>query len=318
MEGVINILKPPGMTSHDVVALLRRLLGEKRIGHCGTLDPEAAGVLPVCVGQATRLADYLSGGDKSYYCEMALGYETDTQDIWGATIWVCPVDTPDPLGEPEKLAEAARSLEGKVMQEAPAYSSVKREGKSLHQYAREGKPITGVMRQVDIRSIRLLDAWPASPASPAPWRDRPVRFIVDCGSGTYVRMICRDMGRKLGCGAAMSSLLRLRVGPFHLDQSVSLDEIKRMKEDGEGFEAVLHPKELALTRMTELHVEDEEALRLRHGQGVWLPGGEAVKPEEGRAWASEAGGRLVALGAYTPGSGDRAGWVFFKPDKTFL
>ena len=375
MEGIINILKPPGMTSHDVIAFLRRTLGEKKIGHCGTLDPEAAGVLPVCVGQATKLAEYLSGGEKAYYCEMAAGYETDTQDIWGETTWVYPGDVDNALLAPDRIAEAARSLVGEIEQEVPAYSAIKREGKSLHQYAREGKLYTGITRTVSVRSIQLLDIYAHPDADAEAHTDtdadtdahtdtdvdtnaqalaqaRKIAFIVECGAGTYVRMICRDIGRKLGCGGVMSFLLRLRVGPFRLEDSFTLEEIRQWAGEGKAGEGFIAPKELALAYLPKLTANSHEAARLRQGQAMWLPadglalksggtapsgeslmppgsgaasgdglvqGSTAAAPPKGgyRAWVADGEGRLAALGICKPGGDSRSGHVYFKPDKTF-
>lgn len=317
MEGIINILKPPGMTSHDVISFLRRTTGERKIGHCGVLDPEAAGVLPVCLGQATRLADFLSGGEKSYYCEMKLGYETETQDIWGKTTWACPAGMPDPFTQPDRISESARSLVGEIRQEVPAYSSVKREGKSLYKYAREGKPYSGIIRNVSVYSIELVKRLPDDPANAGSPAERGISFIIECGSGTYVRMICRDLGRKLGCGGVMSFLLRLNVGPFRLEDSVTLEEILRRKEGEAPFEDILAPKELALARVPAIRAEDREAAKLRQGQSVWLPAADTGSGSEEEVWVSDRDQRLVALGSFTRGYGERAGQVLYKPNKTF-
>lgn len=327
MEGIINLLKPPGMTSHDAVSFLRRTLGEKKIGHCGTLDPQAAGVLPVCLGQATRLADYVSGGEKSYYAEMRLGYETDTQDIWGKTIWISPEGKDGPFADPEKLKAAFRSLEGEIIQEVPAYSAVKRGGKSLYQYAREGNPYTGITRKAMIRSIRLIGGDGEEPALPEPER---IRFCVECGGGTYVRMLCRDLGRRLGGGGVMSFLLRTKVGSFRLEDSVTLEEIQTRKEGG-GYGDLIAPKELALARMPRATVNRQCAEKIRHGQSLWLHEIDityADPPPEGaetslirdaghKIWVADEGMRLAAVGCCQPGGLSRKGQVLFKPDKVF-
>ena len=318
MEGILNILKPPGMTSHDVVAFLRRTLGMKKIGHCGTLDPQAAGVLPVCLGQATKLADYLAGGEKIYYCEMKLGYETDTQDIWGSVTAVYPPVHPDPTRDPAILQQALRSLEGEILQEAPAYSAVKLEGKSLHRYAREGKPVTGIMRKAFVHSFSLIGA-----------EEGVLRLVVRCGEGTYVRMLCRDLGRILRTGAVMSFLLRLRVGPFFLEDSVTLEEILHQKDaDPDFLPAVLSPKELALRQVPFLSAKEDEALRLRQGQSLWLAApvnwaAEGNQPPPRSAdtrmnvWVKDEKQRLAALGTCAPGLGAHESQYLFKPDKTF-
>ncbi len=319
MEGIINVLKPPGMTSHDVVSFLRRTLGQKKIGHCGTLDPQAAGVLPVCLGQATKLADYLSGGEKSYYGELELGYETDTQDIWGERIGAFPVPDLDSAAGLERIQLAAASLEGRILQEVPAFSAVKKQGQSLHRLARKGQTVSGLAREVLIRSFQILE-----------YRGTKIRFIVECGSGTYVRMLCRDLARLLGSGGAMSFLLRLSVGPCLLANSLTLEEIQQYKEDSETFpEGILAPKELALFSLPQVTVAEGEALRLRQGQTLWLSGEEQSAGSQDKSMDKDADkstekgcaldlqGRLVALGSWQAGYGDKEGRVLFKPDKTF-
>jgi tRNA pseudouridine55 synthase len=337
LEGIINMLKPPGMTSHDLVAFLRRTLGERKIGHCGTLDPQAAGVLPVCLGQATKLASYLAGGEKSYYGELELGYETDTQDVWGEKIAAFPTPALDPAGDMERVRQAARSLEGEILQETPAFSAVKQQGQSLHRLARAGKLAggsNGPVREVFVRRFQILSCGGAR-----------IRFLVDCGSGTYVRMLCRDLARHLGSGGAMSFLLRLSVGPCLLADSVTLEELRRwQEEDGTLPAGVLAPKELALWGLPQTLAGEEEAARLRQGQKLWLAAPEtfAARPdfsarpafsaagsepcparpdcpvaEADKACVLDRQGRLVALGAWQVGYGEKKGRILFRPDKTF-
>ncbi|MEL7623268.1 MAG: tRNA pseudouridine(55) synthase TruB [Clostridiales bacterium] len=309
MEGIINVLKPPGMTSHDVISFLRRTLGEKKIGHCGTLDPQAAGVLPVCLGQATKLADYLSGGEKSYYGELELGYETDTQDIWGERIRSFSVPALESARDLAGVQRAAGSLEGRILQEVPAFSAVKKQGQSLHRLARKGEVVSGMAREVFIRSFQILEC-----------RGSTIRFIVECGSGTYVRMLCRDLARLLDSGGAMSFLLRLSVGPCFLANSFTLEEIRQHKEDKGSLSAeMLAPKELALFSLPQAIAAEGEAARLRQGQTLWLRASEFPTAEAAasKGCVLDQEGRLVALGSWQAGYGDKQGWILFKPDKTF-
>lgn len=337
MEGLINVLKPPGMTSHDVISYLRRTLGIKKIGHCGTLDPQAAGVLPVCLHQATKLADYLAGGEKSYYCEMKLGFETDTQDVWGTVTKTYSGGSTGLAVDEDVIRGALSSLVGAVMQEVPAYSSVKRDGKSLHQYARKGEQVTGIMRQVEIHAIDLVG-----------FGEGRIRFIVKCGAGTYVRMLCRDIGRLLGVGGTMAFLLRLEVGPFALEDSVTLEEIgalcgaegasdeARRDAEGAAIQSIIRPKELALWHMPYIRATAEEAMKLRQGQAQWLAwdgsgmevagagatgarrsGGNPDTSQDIAAWVMDGDNRLVALGNSRPGKGKHEGKAWFKPTKTF-
>lgn len=210
--GIINLLKPPGMTSHDCISFLRRTTGIKRIGHTGTLDPMAVGVLPVCIGTATRIIDYLDGGDKAYRCEMILGVETDTQDIWGTVL----SDRRGMAIDEQSLIKAMERLTGEILQTPPAYSAVKVDGRRAYDYARKGEVVAMEPRPAFIRSMELIRY------------DREanrVLFDVVCGRGTYVRTLCFDIGRQLGCGAAMSFLIRTASGPFRLDEAVTPEEL---------------------------------------------------------------------------------------------
>lgn len=228
MEGIINLLKPAGMTSHDGVYLLRRLSGLKKIGHTGTLDPMAAGVLPLCVGSATRIMDYLDPDEKEYRCEMQLGLTTDTWDIWGTVIEDQRAPFPqtnDSCGNrrrprqeisPGEIEKALGSFRGEIYQMPPMYSSVRVKGKHLYEYARENKPVEVKERPVIIYDIRLIDYQPDAGR---------VLFDVTCSKGTYIRSICREAGEALGCGAAMSFLVRKRTGAFSLENAVTAEEL---------------------------------------------------------------------------------------------
>lgn len=212
-DGIINLLKPAGMTSHDGVQMLRRLTGIKRIGHTGTLDPMAVGVLPLCIGSAARITEYLDLDYKKYRCEMQLGLETDTQDIWGKVIQ-------DNRGcftfEGEKITEALNSFQGLISQYPPLYSAVQVNGRRLYDYARQGEEVKIKPRQVDIKSITVIYM------DPEKYR---VTFDVECSKGTYIRTICHDAGRILGCGAVMSCLIRTASGAFTLDDTVTIEEL---------------------------------------------------------------------------------------------
>jgi len=311
-EGILNVLKPPGMTSHDVVGFLRRVSGEKRIGHCGALDPQAAGVLPVCLGQATRCAEFLSGREKSYYCEMKTGYETDTQDIWGDTTFVYPDGASSFLCGASDFYRAAVPLTGRIEQEVPAYSSVKRDGISLHRLARQGKPVVGIYREIEIFSLKVTD-----------FKKGKICFLVECASGTYVRMLCRDLGRTLGCGSVMAFLLRLSVGIFSLKDSVTLEEIAQSADISE----LLKPKEWALEGLPMVKADSLESEKLRQGQALWLSVQTQPKQQtqqvqqnqdEQQCWVEDPRGRLVAVGRMRAGTGEGGGQVLFQPEKTFV
>lgn len=217
LNGVLNIYKERGYTSHDVVAKLRGITHQKKIGHTGTLDPDAEGVLPVCLGKATRLCDLLTDKDKTYETVLLLGKETDTQDITGKVL--SEKDT-EGISEAE-VRERIRSFEGEYDQIPPMYSALKVNGKKLYELARDGKEVPRKPRRVKIYRITILEV-----ALPR------VRMEVQCSKGTYIRTLCHDIGRKLGCGGCMEKLLRTQVGRFHLSESIRLEEAQTFFREG--------------------------------------------------------------------------------------
>jgi len=213
VNGIFNVLKPPGMTSHDVVDEVRKIVGQRRIGHAGTLDPAAAGVLPVLCGQAARLAEFLVDKDKAYRVEMVLGVVAPTQDLT-----VPPNRVVDASGlSLEEVERAARSFVGEIDQIVPAFSAVQVEGRRLYKMARWGKDTPVIKRQVRVISLEIL----SMSHGPNP----RVLMDVTCSKGTYVRTLCHDIGEKLGPGGALGFLLRTRSGPFRLEDSVTLQEL---------------------------------------------------------------------------------------------
>ncbi|MCI8950081.1 MAG: tRNA pseudouridine(55) synthase TruB [Lachnospiraceae bacterium] len=215
-HGVINIYKEPGFTSHDVVAKLRGILRQKKIGHTGTLDPAAEGVLPVCLGQGTRLVELLSGQVKTYQAVLLLGRETDTQDTTGQTVAEHPVTVTE-----EEVAWAAASFAGNYNQIPPMYSALKVGGKKLYELAREGKVVERQPREVQIFNLSV------------DWISLPKAGItVTCSKGTYIRTLCHDIGQKLNCGGCMEHLKRIQVGRFALEESVTLSQVQQLKEEG--------------------------------------------------------------------------------------
>lgn len=226
MDGFINLLKPAGMTSHDAVSTLRRILCTKKIGHTGTLDPMAAGVLSICVGAATRAAEYVECDIKAYRCELRLGIVTDTGDIWGT-----PADTAEMLPRSpgditgQEVTAALLSMKGIKEQYPPMYSAVRKNGRHLYEYARNGEKV-----EIEPRRITIFDIAPV-----AVFRE-PGRVVFDvvCSKGTYVRSICTDLGEKLGCGAAMSFLVRTKSGSFDIKDAVTLEELLGYISEKEG------------------------------------------------------------------------------------
>jgi tRNA pseudouridine55 synthase len=259
MDGILNINKPSGMTSFGVIRRLRGILKIKKIGHAGTLDPDATGVLPVCVGRATKVIEFLMEKDKSYHVVLRLGVETDTQDASGEILACREVASTD-----EEIREAILSFVGDIMQVPPMYSAVRINGKRLYEMARQGIEIERKPRPVAIKAIENLKILREG-------EDVRVIFDVSCSKGTYVRTLCADIGARLGCGGHMESLVRTRTGPFHLEDSITLEEVQKRADDGSLPDVVLE-MDMALTDFPCLTVTGDQARRLGNGMAVPCPG----------------------------------------------
>ena len=226
MNGILNVYKEPGFTSHDVVAKLRGICKQKKIGHTGTLDPEASGVLPVCLGSATKLCDLLTEKDKEYRAVMLLGCETDTQDTTGTVLSEHEVTASE-----EEVRDAVLSFAGPYDQIPPMYSALKVNGQKLCDLARAGKVVERKSRRITIHSIEIEEI-----CLPR------VTMKVSCSRGTYIRTLCHDIGQKLGCGGAMEKLVRTRSGWFGLEEAYKLSEIQKLSDEGR-LEEILMPVE---------------------------------------------------------------------------
>ena len=225
ISGVINVYKEAGFTSHDVVAKLRGILHQKKIGHTGTLDPDAVGVLPVCLGKATKLVETLTGGTKTYEAVLLLGRETDTQDAGGETVAEAPVTCRE-----EDVQAVLKEFLGEQDQIPPMYSAKKQNGKRLYQLARNGIEVERRPARIRIDELEMLSC------------DLPrVKIRVTCSGGTYIRTLCHDIGRRLGCGGCMEHLLRTRVGGFAVEKAVTLDVIRNKVEEGSLSDILLTP-----------------------------------------------------------------------------
>lgn len=224
MNGIINVYKEKGYTSHDVVAKLRGILKQKKIGHTGTLDPQAEGVLPVCIGNATKLCDLLTDKTKEYEAVLLLGVTTDTQDTTGTVLSEQPVCVQE-----DKLRTIMEGFVGKSRQIPPMYSALKVNGKKLYELAREGKEVERKPRDIEIFSLDILEM-----------RLPRVRFRVHCSKGTYIRTLCQDIGEKAGCGGCMEELLRTRVDRFSLAEAHKLSEIEQIR-DADKLSEILIP-----------------------------------------------------------------------------
>lgn len=252
INGIVNIYKEEGYTSHDVVAVLRKVVGQKKIGHTGTLDPDATGVLPVCLGRATKVCELLTDHDKTYEALLLLGKTTDTQDISGEAL---EERDPGNLTE-EEVRSCIESFIGEYDQIPPMYSALKVNGKKLYELAREGKTVERKSRKVQIHGIRILEM------------NLPhVRMEVDCSKGTYIRTLCHDIGEKLQVGGCMEELERTKVGRFLKEDAVTLDEVRQKMEQGEGAE-LFTPLDQIFAELPAVTVTDAKAWMSYNGNDL--------------------------------------------------
>lgn len=277
-SGIVNVLKPPGMTSHDVVYFVRRVFSQKKVGHAGTLDPAAAGVLPVFIGSATRLIEYTANADKAYRVELTFGYATDTGDDTGSVI------AADPLcGIPNEAGIAAilDSFVGEICQIPPMHSAIKIAGRKLYELAREGKTIERQARRITISRI-----------APVRIDAHVILFDVTCSKGTYIRSLCGDIGARAGCPAVMSFLVRTRVGGFTLDAAKSLEEIAAAPE------SALLPGDLAVAHLPRAALTADETVAFQHGRTVTC----RLPADCGAIAVYAPNGRLAGIGKHERGS----------------
>lgn len=292
MDGIFNIHKPTGMTSHDVVAKIRKLLKQRRVGHAGTLDPAASGVLPICAGQATRVAEYLSESGKAYRATIVFGVETDTYDAEGE---VTRTASAEQLNRAQ-IEEALAQFRGPQMQIPPRYSAIKIQGQAAYKRARAGEELTLEARPIEITSLEVVD-----------WQSPTLIVDVECSKGTYIRSLAHDLGSALACGAHLGGLVRTRSGPFLLEESVTLEELARASERGE-LASYVQPADRALARYPALRLSAEEAARVLHGN---LFAYEIAQPERALARVYNPAGDFIAIAEWEPG---QARW---QPKKVF-
>ena len=250
MDGVIVLHKPKGKTSHDMVGFLRRLLSVRRIGHTGTLDPDATGVLPLCVGMCTKASQYIMDSEKTYVATMQLGAATTTQDASGEVTNKAEVQVSQ-----AQIEQTIQSFIGEIMQIPPMYSAVKVDGKKLYTLAREGIEIERKPRKVQIHGIQILDI---------DMQAAMVRMEVTCSKGTYIRTLIHDIGEKLGCFAHMTDLVRTKSGGFTLDEAYTCEELVALKEAGKLSEVIL-PTERVFAKYPEIVLNEKNTQRARNG-----------------------------------------------------
>lgn len=286
INGIINVYKEKGFTSHDVVAKLRGILHQKKIGHTGTLDPEAEGVLPVCLGNGTRLCDMLTDKDKTYRAVLLLGQSTDTQDTTGTVLSTCCQ-----LPEAETVRNVIAGFAGPYEQVPPMYSALKVGGKKLYELAREGKTVERQARLVQIYGITIENL-----------QLPRVTMTVSCSKGTYIRTLCHDIGEKLCCGGCMESLLRLRVGAFELKDSLRLADIEKLQTAG-LLEKKIVPVEAMFAQYPAFRTRAEADRLLDNGNPLeWCHLQEAVDSSRAEGWVrvSNSDGRFCGIYQYVP------------------
>lgn len=260
MDGILAIHKEVGMTSHDVVFKLRKILKTKKVGHTGTLDPEVSGVLPICVGKATRVSDYVMESGKSYRAEVTIGVSTTTEDQTGEIVDQKSVD--QNLWDKDEIIATLKQLEGDIEQIPPMYSAVKVNGKKLYEYARQNIEVERPVRRVHINSIDLI--------SDIIYENDTCKFEieVECGKGTYIRTLATQIGALLNYPAHMSHLIRLKSGGFTLNQAIKLDDLREIVEQ-DKLQDVILPLEYGLNGLTKITVHDKNIVtRIQNGQKI--------------------------------------------------
>ncbi len=312
VRGFINVDKPQGITSFDVVRRIRRAAGIRKVGHAGTLDPNATGVLPVALGEATRLVDELVDASKRYEATIVFGEATDTYDVEGT---VTEAHDASHLDE-ATVRDALSPFVGELMQRPPAYSAVKREGVAAYKAARAGNPLELEVRPVVVHGIDVLSFDRSRPARPV------LRIDVRCGKGFYVRSLAHDLGQVLGVGAHLGALRRTQVGPFVIADATPLDAVVRLLEE-RAYARIVHAPDIVLDRWPALLVRGDDVTRLRQGIDiVALPRHGYRPPDQASEEASWAGrarcygpdGDLVALVERGRGIGTWHPFRVFKPD----
>lgn len=276
VHGILLLDKPRGLSSNQALQACRRVFGAAKGGHTGSLDPMATGLLPVCFGEATKIAGLLLGSRKAYEAECLLGVTTDTDDAEGETVAIRPV----PDLDDDVLRQALQGFVGRIEQVPPAYSALKRDGVPMYARARRGEEVELAARPVDIRAVEWLGRDAAC-----------LRFRVTCGSGTYIRSLARDLGEKLGCGAHLTALRRLWVDPFVEPEMHTLEALDGLAGRFAQLDSLLLPVDAGLVGLPAAHLDAAASEALRHGQSV--PATPGLVPGRCRAYAAD--GRLLAL-----------------------
>lgn len=265
MNGILNVLKPAGMTSFDVIAVVRRITHQKKIGHTGTLDPSAVGVLPICFGNATKAIEFMIDKDKVYRAELTLGISTDTQDSSGRVNSYNKVNASN-----NEIVDVCQSFKGEIMQMPPMYSAIKIGGKKLYEIARQGETIEREARKITIFDINILKIWDENVSlgdEKTQYDIKKVIFDVHCSKGTYIRTLCNDIGERLGCGGHMSFLIRTRAGKYDIQSSLTLEEINAL-EESDALNSKLIPVESVFNELGSIKLNETDTIK--YNNGVWI------------------------------------------------
>lgn len=300
MNGILNILKPPGMTSFDVVGYLRGVIKIKKIGHTGTLDPGAVGVLPICIGSATKAIEYMTDKDKVYRAEMTLGVSTDTQDSSGQVLEQKEVNVTS-----EEVSRVLTQFIGKLQQIPPMYSAIKVEGKKLYELARSGITVERKPREIEVYSIDIIKNIAEKSEGP-----KTVILDVHCSKGTYIRTLCHDIGEQLGCGGHMSFLVRLKAGSFSIASALTLQEIASLHQEGRLYENLLSPDQV-FDNLAAVQLEEVEESRFLNGVYINLGQGNHKEGDFVRVYDSM--GKFLAVGEIV----SKQGLLLLKSKKVF-
>lgn len=299
LEGILPLFKPAGLTSHDCVFKLRKILRTKKVGHTGTLDPDVTGVLPICIGKATKVAEYITDAGKAYEGEVTIGYSTTTEDASGEIVEQKPVTR---TIQREEILQVFHTLTGEIEQTPPMFSAVKVGGVRLYEYARKGIEVERPTRKVSIYSIELLDD-----QTEFSGENIKFRFRVSCSKGTYIRTLAVMIGEKLGFPAHMSWLQRVQSAAFSLEDCLTFEEIEKHMEAG-TINSVLRPLETALSHLPKLLINDKVAEKVKNGALLQMP--QHLKTSNGPIIAETADGQALAIYSQHPSKPE-----FLKPVK---
>ena len=297
-NGILILHKPRGMTSHDCVMKIRRLFQTKKVGHTGTLDPDVNGVLPICIGKATKVVEYMSGYSKQYEGEVTIGYSTTTEDKSGETVESKKVEA---QWTKDMITETIAEFQGEIIQVPPMYSAVKVNGKRLYEYARKNQEVERPSRNVTIHSIELLSDLTYTNDTMS------FRFRVHCSKGTYIRTLAVDIGKKLGYPAHMSDLVRTSSGPYHLSESFTFEELEVRKESDTLLETLI-PFDTAVHFLPKVVIDEETEMQVKNGSV--LPSEKGL--EENRFTVYNKKGECLAVYMHHP---TKKGVI--KPEKMF-